>query len=58
MNWVQIAQLIRQLLPVAIQAIGVVVQATGKTPEDAAQDVVNHLTPGAPNAPALDGKAH
>ena len=57
MNWVLIAQLIQQLLPVAVEAIGAVQKATGKTPEGAVQDVINHLTPGAPNAPALGSSA-
>jgi len=53
MNWVLVAQLIEQLLPSAIQAIETVQQATGKPPEAAVQEVVAHLTPGAPNSDAL-----
>ena len=54
MNWLLIAQLIQQLLPVAVQAIDAVEKATGKTPEEAAKEVIDHLTPGAPNSPALN----
>lgn len=53
MNWVLIAQLMQQLLPVAIQAVEAVEKATGKTPEDATKAVIDHLTPGQPNAPSL-----
>jgi len=57
MNWILVEQLMMQLLPAAIQAISTVQKATGKTPEAAAVDVVNHLTPGAPAAPALSPNA-
>lgn len=53
MNWLLIAQLIQQLLPVAVQGVEIVEKATGKTPEEAVQEVIDHLTPGAPNSPAL-----
>ncbi len=53
MNWLLIEQLIMQLLPVAIQAVGVVEKATGKAPPEAVQEVIDHLTPGAPLSPAL-----
>jgi hypothetical protein len=54
MNWLLIAQLIQQLLPVAIQAVETVEKATGKAPPEAVQEVIEHLTPGAPNSPALN----
>jgi len=47
--------LILALLPVLKQAITTVAQVEGKTPEAAVADVISHLTPGAPNAPALAG---
>lgn len=42
-----------KFLPLAIQAIQLVQQATGGTVQQAAQAVADHLTPGKPNAPAL-----
>jgi hypothetical protein len=54
MNWLLIAQLIQQLLPVAIQAVETVEKATNKAPEEAVKEVIDHLTPGAPNSPALN----
>jgi hypothetical protein len=57
MNWVLIAQLIQRLIPVAIGAVETVEQATGKSPQDAATEVIDHLTPGAPNSQTLsEGK--
>ena len=53
MNWLLIAQLVQQLLPVAIEAVSAVEKATGKTPEAATAEVINHLTPGAPASEAL-----
>jgi len=53
MNWLLIAQLVQQLLPVAIQAVEAVEKATGKSPEDAVQEVIDHNTPGAPLSPTL-----
>ena len=41
------------LLPLAIQAVGVVQQATGGSTASATEAVTQHLTPGAPNAPSL-----
>ena len=54
MNWIS---LIINLLPVLGQAVEAVAAATGKTHEEAAKDVIAHLTPGAPNAPALSESA-
>ena len=56
MNWLLIAQLIQQLLPVAVQAIDAVEKATGKTPEEAAKEVIDHLTPGGQNSPTLSAQ--
>jgi hypothetical protein len=53
MNWSLIFQLVEQLLPVAIQAVKTVEEATGKPTPAAVQEVVSHLTPGAPNSPTL-----
>jgi hypothetical protein len=50
MNWFN---LIMAMLPVLQQAVKTVSEVEGKTPEAAVADVINHLTPGAPNAPAL-----
>ncbi|HKD44697.1 MAG TPA: hypothetical protein VKD24_03500 [Candidatus Angelobacter sp.] len=41
------------LIPVVIQAVQTVQAATGGTPASATAAVVQHLTPGQPNAPAL-----
>jgi hypothetical protein len=48
--WIQI---IAQLLPVIVQAVETVAADSGKPPEVAIEDVIKHLTPGQPNAPAL-----
>lgn len=53
MNWSLIIPLIEQLLPVALQAVDAVEKATGQSSAEATQEVVNHLTPGAPNSPTL-----
>jgi len=53
MNWLLIAQLIQQLLPAAIQAVVTVEKATGKPPDAAVKEVIDHLTPGAPGSAAL-----
>ncbi len=53
MNWLLIAQLIQQLLPVALQAVAAVEKATGKPSAAAVAEVVDHLTPGAANSPTL-----
>ena len=54
MNWFAI---VMQLLPLIKSAVEIVSKASGKTPEQAVQDVMNHLTPGAPNAAALSPQA-
>lgn len=46
-----------QLLPIAIQAVDTVGQVTGRPGQHAVDVVAAHLTPGAPNAPALDQQA-
>lgn len=53
MNWALVIQLVEQLLPVALKAVDTVEQATGKPTAAAVQEVVDHLTPGQPNSPAL-----
>ena len=50
MNWVTI---IMQLLPVVLKAVETVASDKGKPVEDVVGDVINHLTPGQPNASAL-----
>lgn len=50
MNWLQ---MLVMLLRAADGAVSAVEKAEGKTHEQALNDVVNHLTPGAPNSPAL-----
>ena len=45
--------LLYQVLPIVAQAFATVKADTGKPWEEVAQDVINHLTPGQPNAPAL-----
>ncbi len=55
MNWALIAQLIQRLLPVAIEAVEAVEKTTGKPPQLAVEEVIAHLTPGAPNSEALKG---
>jgi len=57
MNWLLIAQLIQQLLPVAVQAVDAVEKATGKAPPEAVQEVIEHLTPGAALSPTLSANA-
>jgi len=50
MNWLQ---LVYTLFGAAKDAVHTVAQAEGKTDEQAVTDVINHLTRGKPNAPAL-----
>jgi len=57
MDWLLIARLMQQLLPVAIEGIHAVQQATGKSPEEALNEVVDHLTPGKPASPTLSAAA-
>jgi hypothetical protein len=50
------AAVITPFLPLfqqVISAVDIVQQDTGKPVLDVIQDVINHLTPGQPNAPAL-----
>jgi len=54
MQWLQ---LMSALWPVVLQAIQTVAKVENKTPEEAVNDVINHLTPGMPNAPALGEKS-
>lgn len=44
-----------KLLPVAIQGVQAVQQATGADPATAVEVVKDQLTPGRPNSPALSG---
>jgi hypothetical protein len=53
MNWALVFQLFQELLPVALQAVKVVEEATGKPTSEAITEVVQHLTPGQPNSPTL-----
>jgi hypothetical protein len=53
MNWALAFQLFQQLLPVALEAVKAVEEATGKPTGDAITEVVQHLTPGQPNSPTL-----
>lgn len=43
------------LITVAIQGVETVAQASGTDLQTATQAVQNHLTPGKPNSPALNG---
>jgi len=54
-NFFQIANLIMQALPALFTAMNTVQADTGKPWEQVAVDVINHLTPGQPNAPSLSG---
>jgi hypothetical protein len=53
MNWLLIEQIIQALLPAAIKAAEAVESSTNKSPQAAVAEVVDHLTPGAPNSPTL-----
>jgi hypothetical protein len=57
MNWSLVLQLIEELLPVAARAVQTVEQSTGKPTGAAIQEVVAHLTPGAPQSDALSESA-
>lgn len=57
MNWTLAFSIFMQLMPVIKTAVETVSKATGKSPEAAVQDVINHMSPGHPNAPALDFQA-
>jgi hypothetical protein len=57
MDFMQMAALVEQLIPVLFQAMGTVQADTGKSWEQVAVDVINHLTPGKPGAPALSETA-
>jgi hypothetical protein len=45
--------LLPSILQAAVAAINLIQQEQGKTPEQAAIDVISHLTPGAPNSTTL-----
>lgn len=47
--------LLMQILPAVFGAVNTVKADTGKPWEEVAQDVINHLTAGQPNAPSLNG---
>lgn len=49
MNWM----LLIQLLPALEEAINLIVKAENVTPQVAATKLVDHITPGQPEAPAL-----
>lgn len=53
MNFLDFVALMEQLFPVVMNAVKTVQQDTGKSPVQVIEDVINHLTPGAPNSPAL-----
>lgn len=53
MNFFQIAGLIGQIVPVIFSALETVQADSGKSWEQVVADVISHLTPGQPNAPAL-----
>jgi hypothetical protein len=53
--WFAALGIINQLLPVLINAVTVVAKDKGKPVEEVVSDVINHLTPGQPNSPALNG---
>ena len=57
MNWLLIEEIMQALLPAAIQAAQVVSKETGKSPQAAVAEVVDHLTPGAPTSATLSGPA-
>ena len=57
MSWSLLMKIMQQLFPVAVQGVQIVEEATGKSPEDAIKEVIDHLTPGAPLSPALGGTA-
>lgn len=56
-NFFQIANLIMQIMPSLFSALNTVQQDTGKPWEQVTVDVINHLTPGQPNAPSLSTPA-
>jgi hypothetical protein len=56
MNWTEVISLIESLLPSLLSAVDTVEKATGKPPHAAAQEVVDHLTPGQPNSPTLTNR--
>ena len=57
MNLATLIPLLIKVLPAALQAVQFVAAESGKPLEVAVGDVVSHLTPGQPNAPALDFQA-
>lgn len=58
MNFIQIANLVLQILPTLFQAIGTIEKDTGKPWDQVAVDVINHLTPGQPNSASLSETAN
>jgi hypothetical protein len=57
MNWVLIEEISQALFAAAIQAAQAIAKQTGKTPQAAVAEVVDHLTPGAPLSPTLSAEA-
>jgi len=53
MNFGVIMSIITQLLPFVFKAVETVAADKGKQPQDVVLDVINHLTPGQPNAASL-----
>lgn len=49
-NWLQI---LISLMPAVEQALQIIINDTGETPDEAAKQLVDHLTPGKPNSPSL-----
>jgi hypothetical protein len=54
MNFSMLFSILMQLLPTVFKAVETVSADKGKPVQDVVIDVINHLTPGQPNAPALD----
>jgi hypothetical protein len=55
MNWTAFAGILSQMLPVVFKAVEIVAKDKGKPIDQVVKDVIDHLTPGAPNSPALNG---
>jgi hypothetical protein len=53
MNFLQIANLVMQIVPAIFGALQTVQADSGKPWEQVVADVISHLTAGKPNAPAL-----
>lgn len=58
MNFIQIAELVMQLVPTLFSALHTVQADSGKPWDQVLVDVLNHLTPGKPNSAALSETAN